>query len=1083
MYNLKAIGLSSVGTSLSKWIRQHHVDVLVAVIMAIAAAITSFLASQQITNSLLTDFYAQDTWFGGDLPTVFGNITSLKSDFGRNNKHPLLPILVFPLVFGTSKLLHLESVTAVRLVLALTASFWIASLYSLFRLISCQRLDATLYSLLGGVSAASMFWFVVPDSFPFASLTILLALAFVALSQYRKFSPAWYVAISTLTVSITITNWMVGLLATIVNFRWKKALQITVLTLCVVNGLWIVQRVIFPSSGFPFQPKTFIGEKKFISGPSAESVLSAISSFVYQTIVMPAVQLSDSLLRPGWPKPNVNTLAPGSGGFWGTLAVVTWTGLLVLGLWGYFSTKHHPKLRIVLGFSIVGQLLIHSVYGTGETFLYSLHFTPLLLAVAAFASLTRLRLVALSLTCLLVISAGINNRVQFNQFTTALLDYGTPRQQVQAQMSIRSTDFWPRSSGHVVLATTGSQAEDKAYHEPGGSFSPKAGSFGVAIWVIDKEGNPQTTSDAIPLNQIQQQFTYTPGQTIPKILTKTGFYQASWSSLKPGVWQLSLTPTASNAQSAVVIRSVGPAGGDIQSLHWDGQQLLINDRWAVKKLPTQVKVYLGSERSPDWMHQKVSTTQWQDKKGWGYARLELGTSNTASLVIEDLAPVSKRSLSLADTDASPVLNLPDPQFIDSFKAQIAHLKMGLVGNQTRPGDPIDYPLPRFRDGAYEVVALARTGHLDLVKKLVPYFAATDFTNGTQPEADIPALGIWVLSAIAEQINQPEYDQLLWLDVSRKAELIINMATNNRPGYSITDKSKILFSENPDALSLDLVAGKMEGSPGLIGLDPSANLMSYRALLDAANFADRVKQTGMAVRWRSQAVQLQTAWQKNFDRLFAGMDATYTNGLWPSRIATANQNAFMQGLEARWKALYDDKGNLRQLPENTNFNLAETHQWLYLNQTERVWTTLRWFWRNQASSGLYTWWGKNDDSNGTRIPASLSQWHRFRGWMTPAHVTPHYWTAAEMLLLQLDMLAYVDPIVNSSPLVVGAGIPQEWINQPMDIKGLYVGDNVVSWTWDTKQMIVQIRGKHMNVHLGSVFPANTPVKVVMDIEPI
>jgi len=1059
-------------------LHQHGVDVSIAATLAITMVIISFLAAQQIPAPVLTDFYAQDTWFGSDLPTVYGNITNLKSDYGRNNKHPLFPLLVFPLVLGAGKLLHLEPITATRLVLALTAGAWLASLYSLFRLIGCQRLDATIFSLVGSVSAAAIFWFVVPDSFPFASLTILLALVFAALTQYRKFSLVWYVAVSALTVSITITNWMVGLLVTIVNTRWKKALQITFLAFCLVNGLWLVQRVIFSNAGLPFQPKTFIGEKKFVSVPTVESIVSALSSFIYQTIIMPAVQLSDSLTRPGWPKPDVNTLAPGSGGFWGTLAVLAWTGLLLLGLWGYFSTKRHLKLRLVLGFTILGQLLIHSVYGTGETFIYSLHFAPLLLAVAAFASLTRLRLLGLALAGLLVVSAGINNRSQFNQLTTALLDYGTPRQQVQAQMGLRPTDFWSRSAGHVVLAAAGSRAEDKAYHEPGGSFSPQAGSFGVAIWMVDQEGKPQTTSDAIPLSQIQQQFTDTAGQTIPGILTKTAFYQAAWSWVKPGTWRFNLNVSAkATAKPVVMIRSVGPAGGAIQALNWDGKRLLINDRWAIKNLPAQARVYLGSERSPGWVHQKATVTQWQDQKGWGYARLELDTVTTASLVVEDQTPPPEPDLNLTDTVASPVLNLPNTQFIDSFKAQIAHLKMGLVGNQTRPGDPIDYPLPRFRDGAYELVALARTGHLDIAKKLLPYFAATDFINGTQPEADIPALGIWALTTLSEQVNQPEYDQLLWPDVRRKAELILEMRTTNRPGYPVTDKSKILFSENPDTISLDLVAGKMDAAPGLIALDPMANLMSYRALLDAATLADRLKKPDLAARWRSQANQLQTAWQKAFNDQFAGMDATYTNGLWPSGMATVNQNAFRQGLETRWQSAHDDKGNLRQLPENTNFNLAEAHQWLFLKQPERVWTTLRWFWQNQASPGLYTWWGKTDDPNGTRIPASLPHWHRFRGWVKPPHVTPHYWSAAEMLLLQLDMLAYVKPTADSQTLVVGAGIPQEWLNQPLNVKGLLINGNVVDWVWDGKQMNVQIRGKQMNVQLGSTFPANTPVKVV------
>lgn len=1069
--------LKSVRLSLSKNLYPHRVDIVIALILAIATAITSFLAAQQIPTPLLTDFYAQDTWFGSDLPTVFGNITSLKSDFGRNNKHPLFPLLIFPLVFGAGKLLHLDPVTATRLVLALTAAVWMAGLYSLFRVMSCQRLDATLFSLVGGVSAAAVFWFVVPDSFPFASVTILLALVFVALTQYRKFSPGWYVAVSALTVSITITNWMVGLLATIVNFRWKKALQITFITFCVVNALWLVQRVIFPNSGLPFQPKTFIGEKKFMTGPGADSILSALGSFAYQTMVMPAIRLSESLLRPEWVKPEVNTLAPGSGGFWGMVAAIAWTGLLLLGVWAFFTTKRHPKLRIVLGLTIVGQLLIHSVYGTGETFLYALHFAPLLLAVMAFVSLTRLRLVGLALACLLIVSAGINNRSQFNQFTAALVDYGTPRQQVQAQMQSRSGDFWSRSAGHIVLAAAGSPAEAKAYHEPGGSFSPQPGSFGVSIWMVDKDGNPKLTSDTLPLNQIQQQLIDDPKQATPGVLTKTEFYQSTWSSTKPGVWQLNLDAFKTDkTQPAIVIRSVGPAGGAVKSLKWDGKRLLVNDRWIIKNLSTDTKVYLGSEKSPGWVRQKLTETQWQDEKGWGYARLEPGQGNTLKLEIEDQTPVLQSELT-AETVTNPVLNLPDRQFVDSFNAQIAHLQMGIVGNQTRPGDPIDYPLPRLRDGAYEVVALARTGHLELAKKLIPYFAATDFINGTQPEADIPALGVWALTAVAEQVNQPEFDQSIWSDVRRKAELIVDLQSSHRPGYPIVDKTKIPFVEHSDFINMDLVAGKMDATPGLIAIDPAANCMSYRALLDAANLADRVKQPALANRWRSQANQLQTAWQKAFDRTFADMDATYTTGLWPSEIGTINQTTLQKGLEARWQAAYDDKGNLRQLPENTNFKIAEAHQWLMLNQPERVWTTLRWFWQNQASPGLYTWWGKNDDPKGTRIPSSLSQWHRFRGWINPPHFTPHYWTAAEMLLLQLDMLAYVDSTASQPTLVVGAGIPREWLNQPISVKGLEVEGNRVNWMWDGKQVIVQTQGRKINVKLGKNFPKNVVFNTV------
>lgn len=209
---LKTSEFKLTGLSLSKQIRQHQVDIIIAIGLGMAIAISTYFGTYQIPDPVFTDFYAQDVWFGSDIPTVFGNITNFNSDFGRNNKHPLLPLFVFPLVYGLSKLLSLEPISAVRLIIVFVAVLWVCSLYILFRLMDCRRLDAALLSMLGGVSAASIFWLVIPESFLFGSLTIVLGLIFVVLTQYRQFPFAWYVAVNVLTVGITITNVMVGIL-------------------------------------------------------------------------------------------------------------------------------------------------------------------------------------------------------------------------------------------------------------------------------------------------------------------------------------------------------------------------------------------------------------------------------------------------------------------------------------------------------------------------------------------------------------------------------------------------------------------------------------------------------------------------------------------------------------------------------------------------------------------------------------------------------------------------------------------------------------------------------------------------------
>ena len=199
----------------------------------------------------------------------------------------------------------------------------------------------------------------------------------------------------------------------------------------------------------------------------------------------------------------------GSGSVWGALAVMAWVGLLGLGLKGLVETKRYRTLRLSLLLILAGQLLLHLVYGS-ETFIYSLHFLPLLVLLAAMGTWASERPVALVLAILLVITAGINNYQQFRD-AAAFFDnpvavieapesYVLPigeenpsgRQRVLDEMMRRPEDPWPRGSGHVILAIPGSREIDKGYYEPGGSFSPAVGSFGISFWVLDGKDRKST---------------------------------------------------------------------------------------------------------------------------------------------------------------------------------------------------------------------------------------------------------------------------------------------------------------------------------------------------------------------------------------------------------------------------------------------------------------------------------------------------------------------------------------------------------------------------------------------------------------
>lgn len=393
---------------------QNWRDLLLVVTLATVVGFASYLGAQRI-DPMIFDSNSVNIWFQSDISRVFSNMTDHKGNHYRTQVHPLFSLLAFPPVYALKTVLGIPAITAVRIVIAAIASLWISALFILLRLIGCHRFDATLFSVLGASSAASVFWLVVSETYSFGSLSILLALCFVVITQQRKLSTLWYVAVSAMTLSFTLTNWMVGILATLVNFSWKRSLQITANALLLVLALWTLQRFIFRSAGFFLFNRAgsfvFNQEKKYILQPDAGGPLQAAKSFIFHSMVMPTIKVVRDIDSPSeWSRQIMVTQpsAPGSASLWGTVAVVLWIALLGLGVWGLFSIKEHLKLRIVLGLTLLGQFMLHMLYGD-ETFLYSLHFAPLLVVLAAFSTLTRMRPLALVLASMLVLSAGINN--------------------------------------------------------------------------------------------------------------------------------------------------------------------------------------------------------------------------------------------------------------------------------------------------------------------------------------------------------------------------------------------------------------------------------------------------------------------------------------------------------------------------------------------------------------------------------------------------------------------------------------------------------------------------------------------------
>ncbi|MER3423245.1 MAG: hypothetical protein C4293_08440, partial [Nitrospiraceae bacterium] len=181
------------------------------------------------------------------------------------------------------------------------------------------------------------------------------------------------------------------------------------------------------------------------------------------------------------------------------------------------------------------------------------------MTLSALSLFTTLRLPALIMAALLVFVLAFYNVQQLREVLQVLDRARAELYAVRDQMQLRPADPWPRGSGHVVLAVPGSREIDKAYHEPGGSFSPSVGSFGVSLWLFDRNGTLIATSDSLSLAWIRQELIWNPAGRASGIMTETPYYRAEWTSTEPGRWRLRLRADLAPLSHVVVaIRSVGP---------------------------------------------------------------------------------------------------------------------------------------------------------------------------------------------------------------------------------------------------------------------------------------------------------------------------------------------------------------------------------------------------------------------------------------------------------------------------------------------------------------------------------------------
>jgi hypothetical protein len=666
--------------------------------------------------------------------------------------------------------------------------------------------------------------------------------------------------------------------------------------------------------------------------------------------------------------------------------------------------------------------------------------------------------------------------------------------------------IWNRSDTHVILGVPRSHEGFKTPVEPGNSFSPGIGTYGVSTWVF--VNNQLHAPENKPLDELTWNFL---DGHLPVLISK---WQADSIAVTSRLFTDGDAPFSDIKDYLAVelqntsdqpvtfsfylaIRSFGAAGGPIRSLAFTDGHVMVNGGAVI--YPSQLPSGFGavsyaqvkSDISVSLQQGKLPTeTQVQDDSTWASGALaysvtlQAGEHKQFDFVFHVHANHSKLKWLKVPEPTTSVdrvqeafilqwrnafhiqLDLPDQRVTDAFFTQLVHLYMFTVDDEPRI-TPVSYPLWWLRDGAYVVNALDKGGFHDFAERAVKRVADRDAFGGFGAEGDGPSEGIWIISEHYLMTGSLDYLREMYPHIERKADLLCEMLTTTIPikRYSDSRTPANMLAPDSDLMCLPaqdgMIIGRMDGHFPIMWI----NGFAYFALKRAAQCAEALGLDGS--RYQQTATKLQQTLLRKTPELFGQNDRNPNSAFWPTGWASRDNKDIQEGFENFWNTVRYPNGVHAPEPMWTYFEAGQAHNYMLLGQRERTWVSLEYFLRHHIAPGLYTYSEGNSDENSSLL------WQRTRGWDHINYVTPHGWTAAEIFLLLRDCLVREE----DDKLIIGSGVPAAWMQQAFSVRNLptHFGSVSFSFTPETNTLDLQV-DKMPTGGILAEFPA--PVELVM-----
>lgn len=395
----------AIAAGIRAWMLRHRSDIVAVTAIAFS---TSLLVHYGASRIDATAFERRnfDVYLQGDLPRTYQQMVSRFADGARTGLHPLYPLAVHPLAAAVHALFGISWIEAVRNTVALMAAGWGVCLFLCGRALGVGVLDSALMTGVGLAGASARFWLVVPETFLLGGVALLVALFVAARADSYELGDTWYIASGVATFGSTLTNWSTGVLLALTTMDWRRAVRICLQVVGVTALLWIAEKLVFPNVVFVFDP---LGVRQYVHPLGLSRIADVSRVFFFHTAVAPPLEVCRNLSFPPTPRLlTVQGAAIAWGGAMTAFATAVWFAILALGLYALVGLKNHRNARLVLGGSLAFQYGLHLLYG-GETFLYSIHWWGLLVALGMLVFQTKARAVVRLLAIAFIFTAGAHN--------------------------------------------------------------------------------------------------------------------------------------------------------------------------------------------------------------------------------------------------------------------------------------------------------------------------------------------------------------------------------------------------------------------------------------------------------------------------------------------------------------------------------------------------------------------------------------------------------------------------------------------------------------------------------------------------